>query len=179
MFDVAEMHARHAAVLGRLAEAGERLAMKHIERALEADDPVIEARATIAYHRAARSVRQCLALEAKLIRDAARAAREDRDHAQRQASARRDRHRFHARTVVAHLIWTESESETEAERLESELDDLLGLDRFAEGLDEETAEALIARLCRDLGLTAPSEGDDATTAGLLAEPPPSEWRSSA
>ena len=150
------MHERHTAILARLAEVGEQLAMKHAQRALEADDPEIEARATIAYHRAARSVRQCLALEAKLVRDAARAEREDRDDAQRKASSRRDRRRFHARTVVAHLIWTESENETEAERLESDLDDLLGLEAFAEDLDEETAEALIARLCRDLGLSLPA-----------------------
>jgi hypothetical protein len=169
------MSERHAAILARLAALGEQLAAKHAARALEADDPEIEARATIAYHRAARSVRQCLALEAKLVRDAARAEREEVDHAQRQASARRDRHRFHARTVVAHLIWTESESDLEAERLESELDDLLDLDRFAEGLDDETAEALIARLCQELGLTAPPPAElppaDRT--------PPPERRSSA
>jgi hypothetical protein len=153
------MHERHAAILARLADLGEQLAAKHAQRALEADDPEIEARATIAYHRAARSVRQCLALEAKLVRDAARAEREDCDDAQRKASALRDRRRVHARTVVAHLIWTEAESETEAEGLESDLDDLLGLDRFAEGLDEETADALIARLCRDLGLTPPATAE--------------------
>jgi hypothetical protein len=169
------MHERHAAILARLADLGEQLAAKHAQRALEADDPEIEARATTAYHRAARSVRQCLALEAKLVRDAARAEREDRDHAQRQASAQRDRRRVHARTAVARLIWTESEDDLEAERLESELDDLLDLDRFAEGLDDETAEALIARLCRDLGLTAPPPAE----LSPADRTPPPELRSSA
>jgi hypothetical protein len=168
------MSERHAAILARLADLGEQLAAKHAQRALEADDPEIEARATIAYHRAARSVRQCLALEAKLVRDAARAEREATDDAQRKASSRRDRRRFHARTVVAHLIWTESESETEAERLESDLDDLLDLDRFAEDLDEETAEALIARLCQELGLTAPPPAE----LSPADRTPPPELRSS-
>jgi hypothetical protein len=178
MSEPVSMHERHAAILGRLAALGEQLAAKHAQRALEADDPEIEARATIAYHRAARSVRQCLALEAKLVRDAARAEREDRDDAQRKASSRRDRRRFHARTVVAHLIWTEAESDTEAERLESDLDDLLGLDRFAEGLDDETAEALIARLCHELGLSPPggAAGDEPPATD---ESPPPEPRSSA
>lgn len=175
MSTASAMHERHAAILARLAELGEQLAAKHAARALAADDPEIEARATTAYHRAARSVRQCLALEAKLVRDAARAEREDRDDAQRKASAQRDRRRFHARAVVAHLIWTESESETEAERLESDLDDLLGLDRFADETPDEPAEALIARLCRELGLTPP--GATELPARDWASPP--ELRSSA
>src|SRR5882757_5623216 len=157
MLDPAAMTERHAAILARLADISERLAMKHAERALAADDPEVEARATAAFQRAARSLRQCLALEAKLVRDAARAEREEADDARRKADSRRDRRRFHARTVVAHLIWTESENDTEAERLESDLDDLLGLEAFAEDLGDETAEVLIARLCRELGLSPPGE----------------------
>jgi hypothetical protein len=168
------MSERHTAILARLADAGERLAMKHAERALAADDPDVEAKATAAFHRAARSVRQCLALEAKLVRDAARAEREDADDARRKASARRDRRRVHARTAVARLIWTESENDLEAERLESELDDLLDLDRFSEDFADETADSLIARLCHELGLTPPAP------AGLPAaeRSPPPELRSS-
>jgi hypothetical protein len=165
MPDAAEMTERHMAILARLAEAGERLAMKHATRALEADDPEVEARATAAFHRAARSVRQCLALEAKLVRDAQRADREEADGARRKASARRDRSRVHARTAVARLIWTESENDIEAERLESELDDLLELERFSEDFAEETADTLIARLCGELGLTPPA----------AAELPASNW----
>src|SRR4051812_19005392 len=68
----AEMTARHAAALARLADAAERVAMKQADRALAADDPEVEARAVTAFHRAARCARQCIALEAKLARDAHR-----------------------------------------------------------------------------------------------------------
>ena len=153
MIDPSEMTARHAATLARLAEAGERLALKHAERALSADDPEVEARATTAFHRAARSVRQCLALEAKLVRDAGRAEREDRNLASREADARRSRRRIHVRTAVSRLIWTEAESEQEAERLDCELDDLLELERFCEDVTLEDVDAHIARLCDELGVT--------------------------
>jgi hypothetical protein len=178
---LAAMAERHTAILARLADAGERLAMKHAERALAADDPDIEAKATAAFHRAARSVRQCLALEAKLVRDAARAEREERDDAQRKASAGRDRRRVHARTAVAHLIWTESENDIEAERLESELDDLLERERFADETTDETAETLIARLCRELGLFRDGETAEpgADPASALGDWAPPERRSSA
>lgn len=48
MIDVAAMSERHTAILARLADVGERLAMKHAERALSAYDPDIEAKATAA-----------------------------------------------------------------------------------------------------------------------------------
>ena len=176
MFDPAAMTERHATILARLADVSERLAMKHADRALAADDPEVEARATAAFQRAARSLRQCLALEAKLVRDAARAEREEVDAARRKASARRDCRRVHARTAVARLIWTESENDLEAERLESELDDLLELEAFAEDLDDETAEALIARLCCELGLSPPGEAAELPAADRS---PPPELRSSA
>lgn len=175
------MTARHAATLARLADAGERLAMKHAERALGADDPDVEAKATAAFHRAARSVRQCLALEAKLVRDAARAAREDHSHTERETTARRLRRKLHARAAVGRLIWTEAENEIEAERFESELDDLLDLEDFSEGFDDEAAETLIARLARDLGLPVPSPGESGGGAEAIrpAELPAAERRSSA
>src|SRR5882757_11256135 len=100
MLDPAAMTERHAAILARLADISERLAMKHAERALAADDPEVEARATAAFQRAARSLRQCLALEAKLVRDAARAEREDHNHAERETTARRLRRKLHARAAV-------------------------------------------------------------------------------
>jgi len=179
MSEPADMSVRHAAILARLADVGERLAMKHAERALAADDPDVEAKATAAFHRAARSVRQCLALEARLVRDAARAAREDHDQIQREATAGRSRRRGHARAAVERLIWTESEDQIEAERLEAELDDLLDLEDFSGGFDDEAVPALIARLARDLGLPAPGEGAEAAPATPAAGRGLSERRSSA
>jgi len=156
------MSERHTAILARLADVGERLAMKHAERALAADDPEVEAKATAAFHRAARSVRQCLALEAKLTRDAARAAREDRDDAVREAAARRDRRRAQVRAAVARLIWTE------ADLLEIELDDRLERELFpADDEACEPIEAQVARLARELGVLSDDE-----TAAPGADPAP-------
>ena len=162
------MSERHTAILARLADVGERLAMKHAERALAADDPEVEAKATAAFHRAARSVRQCLALEAKLTRDAARAAREDRDDAVREAAARRDRRRAQVRAAVARLIWTEAEDENEADLLEIELDDRLERELFpADDEACEPIEAQVARLARELGVLSDDE-----TAAPGADPAP-------
>ena len=167
------MSERHTAILARLADAGERLAMKHAERALAADDPDIEAKATAAFHRAARSVRQCLALEAKLTRDAARAEREDRDDALREANARRDRRRGQVRAAVARLIWTEAEDENEADLLEIELDERLGRELFpAEDETSEPIEAQVARLARELGLLS---DDEAAEPGVDPAPALGDW----
>jgi hypothetical protein len=174
MSDLAAMSERHTAILARLADVGERLAMKHAERALAADDPEVEAKATAAFHRAARSVRRCLALEAKLTRDAARAEREDRDAAQRTARVQRERRRTHVRLAVERLIWTEAENAVEAERFESDLDDLLALEEFSDGFADETVEACVARLARDLGLL--SDNETAETAEIAADPPARAWR---
>jgi hypothetical protein len=164
MFDPAAMSERHTAILARLAEVGERLAMKHAERALAADDPEVEAKATAAFHRAARSVRQWLALEAKLARDARRADAEERERAAGEAGARRERRRAEVREAVTRLIWTEAEDETHVELLEAELDDLLERELFP---DDEPAEVQVARLSRAMGLASDDE-----TAANGADPSP-------
>jgi hypothetical protein len=181
MSDPKAMADRHAAILARLADVGERLAMKHAERALAADDPEVEAKATAAFHRAARSVRQCLALEAKLVRDAARAEREDRDDAVREATTRREHRRGQVRTAVERLIWTEAEDTTHAELLEAELDELMDLEGFA-GDDAEPVEAQVARFRREMGLSSPDGADAPKTAGPSPATdggPPPKRRSSA
>ncbi|HEY0436228.1 MAG TPA: hypothetical protein VGC92_06280, partial [Phenylobacterium sp.] len=140
------------------------------------DDPEVEARATVAFHRAARSVRQCLALEARLVRDAARFEHEAQERATRRADNGIERRRQHVRTAVARLIWTEADRpENEAEGLESELDDLLELERFSEAFLDHPVEVHIARLCRELGVEPP--GEDGIPAAVLQAPP--ERRSSA
>ena len=141
------MTARHAAILARLADIGERLAMKHAERALSADDPDVEAKATAAFHRAARSVRQCLALEAKLVRDAARATREDHARAEGEATARGIRRKAHARAAVERLIWTECEDQIEAGTARGRAQRPPGPAKNSpRGFEDAAPEVLIARL---------------------------------
>jgi hypothetical protein len=182
MSDPTIMSERHAAILARLAEAGERLAMKHAERALAADDPEVEAKATAAFHRAARSVRQCLALEAKLARDARQADSEVREHAAREADGRRSRRRAEVREAVTRLIWTEAEDEFHGELLEVELDELLNRE-LSPDADEaaEPVEVQVARLARTLGLLSDDEAaaNEADPSPAMDARAPPERRSSA
>jgi hypothetical protein len=179
MSNPAEMAERHAAILARLAEAGERLALKNAQRALDADDPDVEAKATAAFHRATRSVRQCLALEAKLVRDAARAEREDRADAQLQSAVRTERRKAVVRSAVERLIWTEAEDPAEAERLEDELDDLLDDEQLSETFTAEAVETQVLRLCRALGVPPPEGGPADPRLIPATEAAPPDWRSSA
>jgi len=153
MVDVQEMAERHAAMLKRLADAAERLAMKHAERALSCDDPKIEASATASFHRAARSARQCIALEAKLIRDAETGARAERQRADWAAFAQTETRKLHVKAATERLIWSEADDQDHAERLCDELDDLLEIEVLAETFPTEDLTAQVTRLCKALGLT--------------------------
>jgi hypothetical protein len=204
MGDPASMTARHTAILARLADAGERLAMKQAQRALEADDPEIEARATNAFHRAARTVRQCLALEAKLVRDARRAERQDREDAAPEAlplearwrSARRKRQ---VREIVEEGIEADADGYPEQRVLDDLNERLADSGEDADFADLPIGE-LVARIFRDLGITPdwsfwedePWAIEEATDkpagspyanwldeSGTAAEPPDPELRSSA
>jgi hypothetical protein len=153
MADLQEVTERHAAMLGRLADAAERLAMKHAERALACDDPVVEARATSAFHKAARCARQCAALEAKLIRDAADAGREAKSRAEwADDTAAYDRRRQVGATVER-LIRNDPGTSGDAEHLCNELDDLLDIEELNETFLTEDLTVQITRLCKELGIT--------------------------
>ena len=76
MSQPAHIAERHARILGDLAERGHSLACKLHDGAMAAEDPESCARIAAGFHQVARTVRQTLALEAKLERDARRAERE-------------------------------------------------------------------------------------------------------
>jgi hypothetical protein len=148
-----QMAERHAAMLARLADAAERLALMHAERALTCDDPKIEASATASFHRAARSARQCAALEAKLLRDAEGGARETRRRAEFAAFAETETRKLQLKAATDRLIWTEADDKDHAERLCDELDDLLEAEALTEGFITEDMALQVAKLCKSLGLT--------------------------
>ncbi len=152
MLDAQEMAERHAATLKRLADAAERLALMHAERALTCDDPKIEASATAAFQRAARSARQCAALEAKLLRDAEQAGRETIAREARELTFQVHHRKSQIGAATEHLIRNETASEAEAERLCDELDDLLDIEALTEGFLTEHLPAQVTRLCKALGI---------------------------
>jgi hypothetical protein len=165
-----EMAERQGRILGELAELGMSLARDLHGRALAADTPKAVVDLGIAFHRISRSVRQTLALEAKLDRDREQAARGDRVEAVRERQGRISQRADQVRAVTARAIWTEAEGD-EAERLLNDLDDWLEVESFARDFADRPIEDLIARVCADLGVTPPARdpGSEASVEGEGAE----------
>ena len=152
VIDVDEMTARHAAALARVAEMAERLAAKHADRALETDDPKIEASATAAFQKATRVMRQSMALEAKLIRDAAEGVREATRRADWSNDVAAYERRTQVQTTVERLIRNDPGTRGDADHLCNELDDLLDIEELTETFLTEDLTAQVTRLCNTLGL---------------------------
>jgi hypothetical protein len=168
MTDSANMAERHAPILAELAALGLSLARAAHEEALAAETPAAKAEMTLAFHRISRSVRQTLALEAKLARDRQQQQREVRAETVNQKEKAVYRRRSQVRLAVERLIWTEAEGQ-EAERLFSDLDDILEEEVLYDSFTVDPVEAHIARICTALGLTAAAPHD-----GMLTEFPPDE-----
>ena len=152
-----DMAEKHAHILGELADFGLNLARKLHGQAMAAETPEETANLAKAFHSVSRSVRQTLALEAKLSRDADRHGREfkgEHERAAQQTAQQTGRRRLgQVRKAVERAIWSEYEGD-EAELLLEDLELMLTEEVMADGLAEETLEAQIARLCADLGLGA-------------------------
>src|SRR5690349_3387401 len=112
-----DMAERHGRVLAELSELGLGLARDLQARALAAEDVKTAADLGLAFHRIARSVRQTLALEARLERDRERAAREAAQAAAEAAAAeprrtpRVARRLVEVRAAVERVICAETEGE--------------------------------------------------------------------
>jgi hypothetical protein len=151
---------RHGAILTRLADLGMSLAEDLHARALTAKDGRSANDLALAFHRISRSLRQTLALEARLERERTLALREA---AQREASdnlTRIQKKRTQVLRAVAPLVWTEYEDD-EAEALVEDLDSWVFQASQDDGFLEEPIEAVIARLREAFGLPA---NEDATNA---------------
>ena len=151
MDTAADMTERHRRILARLAEMG--MAQAEQLHAAVVAEPVPERAAELsaAFHRISRSVRQTLALEARLERErrmlplqAARAERED-------AIERGRRRRTELQERVRRLIWTEAER-PERERLGARLSDLLANAHQFEGFADLPLDEHIARIAHEIGL---------------------------
>jgi hypothetical protein len=152
----AEMMERHARLLGRFADQAALLAEDLCAAALAAETADEKQSLTLAFHRMGRTLRQTLALEAKLRRDARRQDHVEQDRAGKLAQARVTAHRNKLTAEVHRLIWNEAEDDDQAETLKSELDDRLDLEALdAEDFLTEPVEDQIARLCAAIGLKAP------------------------
>jgi hypothetical protein len=163
MHDAVEMAERHGRMLGRLSELGMSLAEGvHAQAAIamEAADPKAVADLSLTFHRISRSVRQSIALEARLVRDLARAEREAAAEAEHKRTAiLRDpvamvRRKAAVQEAIEKIIWTEREGEA-AEELLDRLETRLAPGSVDDDICLEPLETHIARLCADLGLPPP------------------------
>jgi hypothetical protein len=142
-----EMQARHAAALGQLAELGLALAADLQRRALGAQDDDTAAKLADSFHKVSRSVRQTMALEARLGREHERAQREAVIEDERTRPLRTAQRQIEVRKAVERMIWTEVESEEDVQFCREILVDLIGRE---EDLDDDfldvPVETIIQRI---------------------------------
>jgi hypothetical protein len=167
-------------MLGELSELGMALARDLSARALAAETPEQATNLALAFHRISRSLRQTLALEAKVERDRQAAAREAEraaaieaaSEAERQADAAPDpvqQRRTRVRGALNRLIWEEADrDEEEFEVLLDELDARLDEAALREDFEDIPIETLILQLKSDMGLA----GDLKLTACTPPKPTP-------
>jgi hypothetical protein len=152
--------------LGIFADAVLQLALHIQQEALEAEDLDQKVRAAGAVHQLGRGLRQTIALQAKLAREAradvsrAPAPKAPAEPPTPQAIAVRRRRDWLTRGVER-CVWNEYDREDEAEEFTG--DSLL--EDFAERLDDLMADPeaflaldpcdLLVQLCKDLGLKPP------------------------
>jgi len=174
----AEMAERHGAVLGELAELGMTLVRGLHEQALAAATPEAADRLALAFHRLSRSVRQTLALEARLVRERRRDAIEDGKIAAEARRARVGARKSQANAALSRLIWREAERGEIGELL-VELKQRLDEEALDEAFADGPVEALIARIRKDLGLAANDAGAGPFPPDEAPGPRGADWRSSA
>src|SRR5258705_8925277 len=104
MSTAAEKQERQERILAELSELGLALARDLQARALAATDIAEASELGLAFQRVSRSVRQTLALEAKLERDRLRADREDRTEAQNARTAYAERRKTQVQVAVKRCI---------------------------------------------------------------------------
>jgi len=160
MSDVAEMTERHARILAELSELGLAFARDARTDAEAAETPEQRAQQALVFQRVSRSVRQTLALEAKLVRDAQKADRETAD-----AEARRDKDEVRVRrqrleTAVEALVWRETEDllDREAWDFERQLEAAIEDESVQTGFLTDDIADQVGRVLTRLGFEIAPDG---------------------
>jgi len=179
MDDAAPIADRDQVILAELAELGLELAYSLQRRAQAAEDEAMAGLAR-AFHVVGRSVRQSLALKAKLAADRARQRREACEAARAETVRRVARRAEQVRAAVTSLIWTEAER-PDAEELEQDLEALIEVDSVSDDFLAAPLPEHVARIAGDLGLILPDEADGDAGPSRAADPfsatPREPWRS--
>lgn len=173
-----DMAERHAQRLAELAELGMALARDLQARALAASDDETAQALGRAFHTVARTVRQTMALEAKLAREAQRRAGEAAEAAEvarRDVPARSEKRRAEIREALVRHIWTEAENEDIGLELtwamDGMLDDLMVTSTFLDRPVEVWIEKIRGEI-DDLAAQFAAEDAEAAQAAAAPEPEP-------
>lgn len=159
MFDLPDdMAERHGRMLKRLGEMGMALAEETFEAARNARTPEERERLAASFHRLSRSVRQTLALEARLERERHRQLIEAERHAGEVRQARVKRRRDQVNASLTRLIWTEAERCDYGDLLR-DLNKILNEEALAEDFLDGPVEDLIERIKADLGFVEEDDDD--------------------
>ena len=159
-------------MLSRLAEFDLAAAERVHGRLMAAEEASEIAELGRTYQRVARSLRQTLALKAKLKHDREAAARAPSAPAKPPGGVAVARRMRELRQAVTRIIWTEAErgeSPDFADYAEEGLGDLITLEMHSDRFCDETLDDHVARFC--LALDLPSE--DAERWRGLPDPPTS------
>ena len=190
MPDAADMTERHSATLRELTEIAMVMARGLRDDLEVAETPDAKARAVASFPAIARTVRQCVALEAKLQRDQVRQQREEVQDYDRDLSIRLRKRkaqvRLHMERAICNAFPPGGDDEEElGDEVMMRLEDLR--DRLADDvLEADFADmpfhAVIATLHEALGLPPPDitpeddpdehDSDEAATATQAAAPRP-------
>jgi len=152
MSDALETLERSDVMLDELARMGLTLARDLHRRASETEDDEAAVRLALAFHHVSRSVRQSVALSARLQRERRRDAEVRLDSAERRAAARIEDRTGRVRAAVEQLSWTETADWRTLSRREK-LELLLNAEAASDDFLEGPVEAPIARIARAMGLT--------------------------
>lgn len=160
-----DMAERHGRMLKRLGEMAMALAEETYEAAMSAEDPQERERLKACFHRLSRSVRQTVALEARLERMRHRQVLETERRLDEVRQARVKRRRAQVDASLTRLIWTEAER-CDYGDLVVELTKILNEEALSEDFLDGPVEDLVARIKADLGFVDDDESP--------SPPPPGE-----
>lgn len=155
---------RHGRILAELAEVG-MAAVRRLSARLDAAQSDVEhERLALSLHRMSRCVRLTLALEERLVHERRSALREERADRRKAVEHRRKQ----VDQAITGRVYAEREGEA-AEALLKEFDGLLDEHALYEAFLDRPLEAVIAELCRMLGVAAETAANDPSAAPA---PPP-------
>ena len=141
---------RDEEMLAAIAERDFALACRVHDEAMAADRESLPELAR-AYQRATRSLRQTLALKARLARERDEQQRKAGVRAEAGRAARIHHKQSQVRAPLERAIWDEHEDDDSAEQAILRLGELLDEAALADGFLDEPVERLIVRLAETLG----------------------------